>query len=277
MRQRRHAPAVMGSARHRPVPSFRWLLLLLVVLGTQAASLTVPTSGALAAGPLKMPFAAGSEWYISQGYNTSPAEGWSHYNCDPGTGKDQISKTQSCEDGWQYKYSFDLRQVDGTEAGEIALAPVNGTIRWLDPANGGLSINLGDGFAIGIFHLDLARGLAEGQPVTQGQPLGTGLDRAAATTAARLTFTSTCGRPRMAATGAGTPCRSPASTPWTATISPTSGIGCATSIGTRSSSRPTSRSASCRARRHPLPRRRRRGRRRSPRRPPPRLPRGPPP
>src|SRR5690606_6875067 len=41
-----------------------------------------------------------------------------------------------------------------------------------DPANGGLSINMGNGYAIGIFHLDLVRGLSEGQSLSQGQPLG---------------------------------------------------------------------------------------------------------
>lgn len=174
MRQRRRgpAPAPLSPARHRSRPAARWLVPMLLVLCTQAASFSLPVPASLAAAAVKMPFAAGAEWYISQGYNTSPAEGWSHYNCDSRTGEDEISKTERCDDGWQYKYSVDLRQVDGTEAGETVLSPVDGTIRWLDPANGGLSIDMGNGFAAAIFHLDLARGLADGQPLVQGQPLG---------------------------------------------------------------------------------------------------------
>ena len=169
MRQRRRAPAPVPSSpgRHRSRPAARWLVPLLLVLCTQAASFSLPVPASLAAAAVKMPFAAGTEWYISQGYNTSPAEGWSHYNCDPRTGQDQISKTERCDDGWQYKYSVDLRQVDGTETGETVLSPVDGTIRWLDPANGGLSIDLGNGYAAALFHFDLGRGLADGQPQTR--------------------------------------------------------------------------------------------------------------
>src|SRR6478609_1447513 len=57
---------------------------------------------------MKLPFAAGSTWTVLQGYNTSPREGGSHWNCDPTTLKDAISQSEACNAGWQYKYSLDL-------------------------------------------------------------------------------------------------------------------------------------------------------------------------
>ncbi|HWV35546.1 MAG TPA: M23 family metallopeptidase, partial [Thermomicrobiales bacterium] len=122
---------------------------------------------------MKFPFASGSTWKVLQGYNTSPREGGSHWNCDPATLKDAISQSQSCNAGWQYKYSLDLVRADGQTAGQDVLSPVNGTIRWIDQSTGGMSINLGDGYAFAFFHANLAAGLAEGQPVSVGQVLGT--------------------------------------------------------------------------------------------------------
>ena len=105
---------------------------------------------------IKMPFASGSTWTISQGYNTNPNNGGSHYNCPdyPGVG---------CSPQWMYKYSFDLVRADGNTAGQPVLSPVDGTIRWIDPSYGGMSINLGNGWAVAYFHTDLAPGLAAGQ------------------------------------------------------------------------------------------------------------------
>ncbi|MBA3415797.1 MAG: hypothetical protein H0U10_11290, partial [Chloroflexia bacterium] len=123
-------------------------------------------------GGIMLPFEAGAEWFVSQGYNTSPEEGWSHYNCDPRTGKDEISQSSRCDDGWQYKYSFDLRRVDGEEAGQPVLSPASGVVRWVDPAYGGLSLDLGDGFAVAFFHVDLARGIAAGDELRVGQRVG---------------------------------------------------------------------------------------------------------
>nr|MBA2278129.1 M23 family metallopeptidase [Chloroflexia bacterium] len=121
---------------------------------------------------IKMPFRSGQSWTIGQGYNTSPTEGGSHWNCDPATLMDSISQTHSCRAPYQYKYSLDLARTDGNTVGEPVLSPVDGTIRWIDEATGGMSINLGDGYAVAFFHADLAAGLTEGQPVTQGQVLG---------------------------------------------------------------------------------------------------------
>ncbi len=98
------------------------------------------------------PFEAGAEWYISQGYNGS-----SHYNSGS---------------SYQYYYSFDLARRDGSTAGQAVLSPVTGTIRWIDESTGGMSIDLGNGYAVAFFHVTLASGLAEGQTVYQGQYMG---------------------------------------------------------------------------------------------------------
>ena len=115
---------------------------------------------------IKMPFASGANWTISQGYNTNPNNGGSHYNCPDYPGV-------SCSAQWMYKYSFDLVRADGNTAGQPVLSPVDGTIRWIDPSYGGMSINLGNGWAVAYFHTDLAPGLAAGQSIVQGQWLGT--------------------------------------------------------------------------------------------------------
>jgi murein DD-endopeptidase MepM/ murein hydrolase activator NlpD len=153
----------------------RPLFVLAVVLGVIATALPPVAPPVVRAShtAIKMPFPAGADWYISQGYNTSPAEGWTHYNCDPRTGRDEISGTERCEPGWQYKYSFDLRRSDGQEAGQPVLSPVDGVVRWIDEYHGGMSIDLGDGYAVAFYHADLARGVAAGQAVRQGQQLGT--------------------------------------------------------------------------------------------------------
>ncbi len=97
------------------------------------------------------PFAGGT-WRVTQGYN-----GFSHYN---GGG------------GWQYYYSLDLARADGGTAGQSVLSPVSGTIRWIDPSTGGMSIDLGNGYAVAFFHVTLTGGLAAGQSVAQGQYMG---------------------------------------------------------------------------------------------------------
>src|SRR5215207_8094392 len=128
---------------------------------------------AAAGAKIKLPFPSGQTWVVGQGYNTSPTQGGSHWNCDPATLLDQPSQTQGCRAPYQYRYSFDLSLPDGSQAGRPVLSPVNGTIRWIDLSTGGMSIDLGDGFAVAFFHADLNPGLAAGQPVTQGQQLAT--------------------------------------------------------------------------------------------------------
>jgi uncharacterized protein YraI len=96
---------------------------------------------------------AGGTWSIMQGYNGS-----SHQN----------------QDGlWQYYYSLDLVREEGETAGQTVVSPVNGTVRWTDPSTGGMSIDIGGGHAVAIFHVAVDPSLEAGDPLTQGQPVGT--------------------------------------------------------------------------------------------------------
>lgn len=173
-----HSTLVPILAWLRPsAPSLvRLLVCVLALLGVAAAlpSLPgIPSPAAQAAATIKWPFAAGSGWYISQGYNTSPVTNWSHYNCDPVTQKDAISQTRTCSNGYQYKYSFDIKKSSGETTGQVVLSPVSGTIKWIDEAFGGMSIYLGNGYAYAFFHVDLAANLVEGQQIQVGQFMGT--------------------------------------------------------------------------------------------------------
>lgn len=95
---------------------------------------------------------SGGEWRFLQGYNGS-----SHY--DSGL--------------WQYADSIDLVRSDGSTAGQPVYSPVNGTIRWFDASTGGISIDMGDGYAFAMFHAYYDPGLRVGDTVTQGQYVGT--------------------------------------------------------------------------------------------------------
>ena len=112
------------------------------------------TSGRSSGGSLIVwPMASGGVWHITQGYN-GPID---HQNWDS---------------TWQYYYSFDLMRVDGETTNAPVYSPVTGTIRWIDYGYGGMSIDMGDGYAFAYFHTYLAPGLAAGQHVDQGQYLG---------------------------------------------------------------------------------------------------------
>lgn len=95
---------------------------------------------------------SGGEWKISQGYN-----GFSHYN---GGG------------GYQYAYSFDLARTDGGSAWQPVYSPVTGTVRWTEQASGGITIDLGNGYAVALFHLTV-EGWEAGDRISQGDYLGT--------------------------------------------------------------------------------------------------------
>ena len=95
---------------------------------------------------------SGGEWYIGQGYNGS-----SHQNQG---------------DLWQYQYSLDLARTDENTAGEAVYSPVNGTVRWLDPSTGGISIDIGGGLAVALFHVNIDGSIAPGQGISQGQWIG---------------------------------------------------------------------------------------------------------
>lgn len=95
---------------------------------------------------------SGGEWRVLQGYNGS-----SHQN-NSGL--------------WQYGDSLDLVRADGGTAGETVYSPVSGTVRWFDPATGGISIDMGNGYAVAMFHLTYNGDIQEGDTVSQGQELG---------------------------------------------------------------------------------------------------------
>ncbi|MGC4192811.1 MAG: SH3 domain-containing protein [Thermomicrobiales bacterium] len=109
---------------------------------------TIPAGNSLIIWPVK-----GGEWEISQGYHGS-----SHQN--------ESSL-------WQYADSFDIVRNDAETAGQPVYSPVNGTIRWFDPSTGGISIDMGDGYAFALFHMDVDPSLVVGQTLTQGQYIGT--------------------------------------------------------------------------------------------------------
>lgn len=95
---------------------------------------------------------SGGEWYIGQGYNGS-----SHQNSGS---------------LWQYQYSFDLARTDENTGGEATYSPVNGTVRWLDPSTGGISIDIGGGLAVALFHIDIDPSISPGDWVSQGEYIG---------------------------------------------------------------------------------------------------------
>jgi hypothetical protein len=108
-------------------------------------------SGEAPVGGIAWPVSGGT-WSIMQGYNGS-----SHQNQD---------------DLWQYYYSLDIVHEDGRTAGETVYAPVNGTVTWTDRSTGGISIDIGGGHAVAMFHVDFDRRFEAGTPVSQGEPMG---------------------------------------------------------------------------------------------------------
>jgi murein DD-endopeptidase MepM/ murein hydrolase activator NlpD len=95
---------------------------------------------------------SGGQWTIMQGYHGS-----SHQN------QDSLH---------QYAYSLDLARVDGNTAGQPVYSPVNGVVRWTDSGTGGISIDIGNGHAVAMFHVAFMGGLEAGSTVRQGQYLG---------------------------------------------------------------------------------------------------------
>ncbi len=99
------------------------------------------------------PFASGAAWEIIQGYN-----GGTHQNRDAYA---------------QYYYGLDLARVDGNTAGQSVLSPVSGTIRWTHAPSGSMAIDMGNGYAVAMFHASFLSTLTPGTTVSQGQYLGT--------------------------------------------------------------------------------------------------------
>jgi len=168
---RRRSPRLATIPAWRVLPLFVILVMLLPAIPIFTSSAPAGAASSL----IKLPFASGANWSVLQGYNTAPTDsaGGSHYNCDPVALKDTPSHTETCGAQYQYKYSLDLLRADGAAAGQPVLAPVNGTVRWRDDSTGGLSINLGNGYAFAFFHVNVNADLQAGSTITQGQPLGT--------------------------------------------------------------------------------------------------------
>lgn len=94
----------------------------------------------------------GGTWEVTQGYNGS-----SHVN----------SSSLS-----QYLYSFDIAREDRNTGGQPVYAPVSGTVRWTERESGGITINMGNGYAVAMFHVTVDRGWEMGDPIEQGDYVG---------------------------------------------------------------------------------------------------------
>ena len=121
--------------------------------GTPAPSVT-PSTAAPAAGSTGIiwPFTEGT-WEVIQGYNIG-----THLNRSAFA---------------QYKHSLDWARVDGETAGTPVVAPVSGTIRWVDRPSGGMLIDAGNGYGVAFFHVTIDGGFASGGRVERGQHVGT--------------------------------------------------------------------------------------------------------
>ena len=112
---------------------------------------------------------------------------------------------------YQYSYSLDIVRTDGNTAGQPVYSPVDGSIRWTERASGGISINMGNGYAVAIFHITVDPGLRRAT-VGQGQSSASSPAPGRREHGGSTTSTSPSGRPTTAATGAGWRCPSPART-----------------------------------------------------------------
>jgi uncharacterized protein YgiM (DUF1202 family) len=108
---------------------------------------TVPVGGSI------MWPVSGGTWEIIQGYNGSSHQNNSSF--------------------WQYLYSLDIARVDGATAGVSVFSPVSGTVSWYERASGGITINMGNGYAFAMFHLTVDRSWEPGDVVQQGDFIGT--------------------------------------------------------------------------------------------------------
>ena len=112
-----------------------------------------PSTSGTASGPGLIWPVSGGTWSVLQGY-----DGSSHENES---------------DLWQYQYSFDLVRDDGTTAGQPVVSPLAGQVRWFDPSTGGISIDVGNGHAVAMFHLTVDPKLKVGDQLDQGEYVGT--------------------------------------------------------------------------------------------------------
>ena len=122
------------------------------LLESPPASAPVPSAPATGGSRITWPVSGGA-WEITQGYNGS-----SHVN---------RSST------WQYYYSFDLAREDRSTAGQSVYAPASGTVRWTQRSSGGIVIDMGNGYAVALFHVTVDRGWTDGAKINQGDFIGT--------------------------------------------------------------------------------------------------------
>jgi hypothetical protein len=127
------------------------LALLIASLGV-LFSRGVEISMAQAGPSLRLPFAAGTGWRVAQGYN-----GGTH-----GPGPE--------------RYGLDLVRTDGPTAGSEVLAPMAGSIWWMNPPGAGngcvlLKLDGGSGLIAGMCHI-IARPFRTDERVSAGQVLG---------------------------------------------------------------------------------------------------------
>lgn len=106
----------------------------------------------VAGGSIVWPVSGGA-WEVLQGYNGS-----SH---------------QNNSSAWQYLYSLDVARQDGQTAGISVFAPVSGKVSWYERASGGITIDMGNGYAFAMFHLTVDRSWEPGDTINQGDLIGT--------------------------------------------------------------------------------------------------------
>jgi len=94
----------------------------------------------------------GGPWSVIQGYNVGTHTNRSAFA--------------------QYAYSLDLALANGSTAGQAVVAPVSGTIRWVDRGSGAMLIDAGNGYGVSIFLFPISSGFGSGQQVQRGQYLG---------------------------------------------------------------------------------------------------------
>jgi uncharacterized protein YraI len=111
----------------------------------------IPGSGNSGGGSIVWPVTGGT-WEITQGYNGS-----SHIN---------TSST------YQYLYAIDIARQDRNTGGQSVYSPVSGTVAWTERASGGITINMGNGYAIALFHVTVDRSWTAGMRINQGDYIG---------------------------------------------------------------------------------------------------------
>jgi murein DD-endopeptidase MepM/ murein hydrolase activator NlpD len=82
------------------------------------------------------------------------------------------SSHQNRSSTYQYLHSLDIVRQDGQTSGASVYAPASGTVRWTERASGGIVINMGNGYAVAMFHLTVDRAWEMGDPIEQGDYIG---------------------------------------------------------------------------------------------------------